>query len=340
MKSHRQKNYWEPTFNPSVSPLSNIFSWENINSNNGPNECICESFNIKDIGKNKIIDKVFKTCDFNGNFGFDRTFSFKDCNFINCHFGWSTWKNIKFQKCSFKDCAFGMTIFERCQFIDCEFNNIYMSSNETVFNKCLINPQKVIHNIKTNLEHPEILKEKGTSEEYQRYRLSSTKAKIAKNLLLSLKEFGEDDMFILSIKIFSNQYNFSRIVEAIHYIRKGSWKQKGRYLFSLPSRILEYILIRCFGWLNRWGYGIGRITVIGLILWIIFSSIYFIQSNQLGSSIIKAIDILTLAGYSKYNLQPLDIPSKILHITNLILGISWFSLFFPTIFARTTNRFK
>jgi hypothetical protein len=337
-KTHRQKNFWEPTFKPELSPLTKIFDWNDLEYNNGPKECICEPFDKKDIVR--INKKFFVGCDFNNNFEFDNTFTFSECTFEDCHFGWSNWKNVKFQKCFFNCCAFGLTKFIGCQFIDCKYEKISVSANETVFDKCYLNPQKMIDNIETNLGYPAILKERGTNIEYQKYRLVKTKAKIAKNLLNSLKDYGDEDMFILGRKVFSKQYNYSRISEAAHIIRTGTFRRKFMYGFSFLPRLIEAMITPFFGYMNRWGYGIGRISIFGLFILIVFASIYYGQTNRFLYSLVKSIDITLIAGYSKYTFSEMTFLEKFTQLLNMVLGILWFSLFFPTILTKTTNKFE
>jgi hypothetical protein len=337
-KTHRQNNFWEPTFKPESSPLSIIFDWKDLEHTNGPKECICRLSSIKDI--KRINKKFFTGSDFVDNFDFDTTFTFSECIFEDCHFGWSNWRNVKFQKCTFNSCAFGLTKFISCQFLDCNFKNISVSSNETVFEKCYIDPQKMINNIETNLNFPAILKERGTTKEYQKYRLAISKAKIAKNLLNSLKEYGDEDMFILSRKIFSKQYNISRIKEAIHTMKTGSKMKRISSFLDLFPRVIESLITPVFGFMNRWGYSIGRITIFGIFILIFFTLIYYYQSNRLVYSLIKSFDFTLVAGYTKYDFSTMTLYWKFLHILNLAFGILWFSLFFPTILTKTSNKFE
>lgn len=348
VRTHRQNNYWEPTFDQEGEPLTREFDWDDLVHNNGPKNCVCKPFTIDQLENNVIKRKQFIKCDFNGNFTFDKTFRFSGCVFDNCHFGWSNWKNVKFQNCEFKNCTFGITKLVRCQFTqDCIFENIYISSNETVFQNCIIDATRVIPNIQTNTENEGVLNQRNTTVEYQKYRLAGTKATVAKNIMNSLKNYGDDDLYISSIRVYSNQYNFSRIRRSWHFIKTGSfWDKVKNFLWIIP-RTLELILISAFGILNRWGHGIGRITLVGILLWVIFGTIYTLNTldfsfsalttNIISNSFLKSFDILTLVGYSKYNLVELGTTQKVLHLVNLLLGISWFSLLFPTIFARTSK---
>lgn len=340
-RSHRQNNFWEPTYQPNTDPITTEFDWKSIKFNNGPNNCVCTSSKMGDIGSFIIEDKSFTVCDFSGDFGFEKTFTFKNCEFNNCHFGRSNWKNIKFHKCRFVDCAFGLTKFRRCQFQFCTFDNISVSSNETVFNNCILsNPEAFAKNIRTNLKNnEEILKEKGFTKSHQLYRLSRSKSIITKNILLSHKEYGDEDLFIRSVKVHSGKYTIYRVKESLHFLREGSRKSKLYHSMFIFPRLLELLTIGILGRLNRWGFGIGRILIFGFLAWLFFGVLYFISTSSIQYSLTKSFDVLTIAGYSKYSLCHASDFDRYTQIINLIVGLSWLSLLFPTILTRITYRF-
>ncbi len=335
-RTHRQKNYWEVTFNPKKDPIRNVFNWDDLKNSSGPVELICDICLIKE--DMKITEKIFNTCDFINNISFNNTFTFRKCEFKQCHFGWTKWENVKFQDCTFTECAFAITTFERCQFQKCEFAKLTVSANETIFKNCIINPRNFIDALITNLPDTEILNHHHTSKEYQNYRFFKSKFKIAKNILLSLKETAEEELYIDAVEIEAVTYFKFRIREALYSIKTERLFKKIKFSLYLIPRLIEYSVIYLSGKLNRWGFSIGRISIIGIVLWSIFGFVYSIRGSNLENSFIKAFEILTLAGYSKYDIGDYGFLDKVLCFSNFVFGLCWFSIFVPTIISRIRSR--
>ncbi len=334
MDRHRQNNFWEPTYSPTEEPLTQEVSWNDLQDNNGPRNKICRGEDLPNTLE-QIIEKDFRNCDFVGKFTNGRQIVFTQCNFTNCHFGKSQWEKIKFSKCRFQDCSFGVSRFRFVQFIDCEYERNYFSGNETQFEKCIIDPKKFIKAGWTNLDR-DVLATKQTSPGYQKRRFELTKAKAAKAILNSLRPLNDDVLFYSAIKVSVLQAVKASLSKAWHLTLTKSRLRKIPHVFETCFYAIELASVYIYGQCAGWGASVMRPLCLGAVATAIFGTIYcFGLELPLFSAIRRSIDILLLAGYTKYPIEGEPKWAEAVGFINMATGVFWYSIIFPVILNRT-----
>lgn len=336
----RRKSYWEPVFSPgSFTEPFPLFDW-NTKNVIALKDSLCRSNELAikatNLQRYTIRSTTFQTCDFDGTFNFTKL-TFDKCIFTNCDFMDSKWENTKFTNCTFEISSLSTVAFINCQFIECNWKNIGISSNEMYFENCqLSNPNKFISAAYTNLDK-NILQQKNTTPEHQKFRLEGTKAKVARLLLINLEEQGDDDSFYDAVKTHTIQTIISKIE-----------KQKYNAFFNptTPSIVkshtlragyfLELITLKISGNINGWGGNIGRSLIFGIAVIIVFWWFYFStgiapEFHQAG---LAALEITLLIGYTKYTTLSTSLFTQSIFALNMILGLWWYGIFVPTVVNR------
>jgi len=270
----RSKNYWEVIYSPERDNCHDKWeiSDEGMDTITGKKNVLIEISDFKNLKIKHIRDFSFNYVDFMGKL--ENTYlNFNNCNFVECSFYRSSWKNIKFQKCNFENTSFSITKFENCEFRECKFKDISISGNEMKFLNSYIEPYKFIKAAYTNLDSS-ILKEKNINPKYQLYRLEGTKSSAAR-MLLQMRPIKND------IDTFMDAKHIARKCESFHNIKKGFYqfsckelKTKFKGLLSILLYFIEYLFISAIGWLSGWGLKAGRTLIIGLLCTIGFSFYY------------------------------------------------------------------
>ncbi|QCB46273.1 pentapeptide repeat-containing protein [Hydrogenophaga sp. PAMC20947] len=343
--SKRERSYWDPVYNPGKITSNFIeFDW---NTQNFPSisKAVCHSDQLKTkVGQyawHTIINTIFETCDFEGTFDFINL-TFRNCTFKNCDFKTAIWNDVKFSQCTFDVASISTSKFIDCQFNQCAWKKIGISSNEMRFTKTIItNPHSFIRAASTNMDK-DLLSQFSTSPDYQRYRLEGTKSKVARMLLTSIQDQGDDDAYFEAVKAHTTQALKAKISNQ-EFQRKQS-KSVSRKLLHGGIEIalqLERAVTQISGSINGWGGKLGRAIVAGIILMSIFGIIYSITGTFQGipQSILAAIEITLLVGYTKYASLTSSLPMQSLIAVNMLLGLWWYTIFVPTIINQV-NRIK
>lgn len=360
IRQHRIKNYWDAIYDPKIK-LDEFITWGfadlNINgkNNSGPRKVaidftipdfmanpvpfegkiiLSKSFHRGDF-KNKYFEGyVFTECDIYGdNKGIRITF--KECEFRKVCFGYATFKNIKFIGCSFIECSFSMASFENCQFNNCTYNKISYSGNETKFKNTYIEPNKFLSALYVN-QDKDICNQEGTTPEYQKYRSYGTKTKLSKILLNSLSTVPDDEVYYQAVEAHSKCKQQSKQQTVIFERQKSNLFKKTIYSLLLYKSAIENSIINLSGLINGWGGSLFRCISVGLLIMIIFTGVYTITSSgDFIGSLMKALDITLLTGYTKYSTATattgIQKSHETIHLLNMMIGVWWYAILIPTL---------
>lgn len=339
----RQRNYWEPVYAPSESLKPFIeFDWNTVNYPSIKKvHCNAETLSAKtaQYKRHNIKSIDFDTCDFDGDFNFTKL-TFIKCRFFNCDFKSSKWLETKFSACHFEKTSLSTSKFMDCQFNECTWKNIGISSNEMYISGTRItNPHDFIQAAYTNTD-ASVLNQFNTSPAYQNYRLEGTKAKVARTLLTSIQDHGDDDAFFDGVKAYITQNLIAKIADK-KYLRtqnSSAFKYVKNAGIEFALR-LELSIVSLSGWINGWGGKLGRALVAGITLILVFWAFYGVSGFVPGSiqSGLAAIEITLLVGYTKYASSQAPISSQIAYATNMVFGLWWYTVFVPTIVNRVSR---
>lgn len=337
-RNKRLTNYWDILYKPGSKPLTEVYGW-NVEHNNGPRSSICPS-----ASRLRLEGASFSTCDFDGVFA---KIVFSKCNFIDCDFA-SVWKYVKFNECTFTRCSFTMATFRYCKFSDCEWQEISVSGSETKFEDTVINnPRTFIAATYTNL-NSDVLKNNNKVSSYQKYRHEHTKAKLSKRLYDNSQKSSDESIYYDCVRLYLTQCLDSKIYEVKHHIENGG----GGFLKTLYLRGKQLVftaekkIISLSGWVNGWGGSLMRPAMLGVFLILVFSIIYSAELNPgkiidassfFGvylSSLLMAIDVTLLFGYTKHLRDDSAVTIQWLGILNAVLGLWWYAIFVPTVINR------
>ena len=93
------------------------------------------------------------------------------------------------------------------------------------------------------------------------------------------------------------------------------------------------------GSLNAWGASIARPTFAGIILFIIFTFIYYYTNCQkdIKTAAMTSFDITLLVGYTKHANAAIEFATQMHFAANMLLGIIWYAIMVPTIVNRISR---
>ncbi|HHQ4761387.1 TPA: pentapeptide repeat-containing protein [Aeromonas veronii] len=360
---HRKKNYWESLFDEHF----NAANFENLTIKAVPSKMRNGSHfkhYIIDISFSGVKERVkiegafFDECDIQGNNG-GMKITFKNCKFEKVYFGYSKVNDVNFENCTFINCSFSLTHFYRCSFdAHCVFQNISISGGRTTFRDCIIIPSTLLNNTfkyategycsKYSLDYQE-----------QSYRMNLSIAKLARTLLTSVATAGDDDHYYDAVKsLFTSRITerkAKRIFMARQYELQVNSNNKNLknlflriksayYSYTSPLYQLESFFMRLFGFINGWGGSFIRCIVFGFLILATYSIVYFFKStvepaeglmHEALKAIAKSIDITFVAGYTKHSTVGDDLTLQLIHISNMLLGLSWYAVSIPTIVNKT-----
>lgn len=337
-RTRRQKNWWEPIFDPDIEPITEKGSWD-FKHNGNPRLQVFE-----DSGKTEIANNItFEKVDFSGEF--KNRIIFVDCKFHFCDFGLSTFLRAKFTNCEFKNTTFAMCTLEDCELRDCTFENISFSGNETILDRTLItNPSQFIKGARAYLGGiPE-----GKSKAYQRLKMYETKSTISRRLLSALSDEGSEQSFYDGLKTSTISDNKARMAIAAIDIINTLRSPRDRFprsilkiiwsLFKITASLFDLLILWTFGLLNAWGKSLSRPIIFGGVGVFIFSVVY---DGALGipttSSIIKSLEIWLLFGYTKYAAVSNLFSTEKIQLANAAAGLVWYAVTIPTIVNKLTR---
>lgn len=171
-------------------------------------------------------------------------------------------------------------------------------------------------------------------------RLEGTKATVARALLHSSGNYGDEEVYYSCVKLYQNLSITSRTMEAKYNLsEKPGWDKSIVNIVNLITLKLEYVIINSVGWLNNWGGSIAKPTLMGIFMIIAYAFIYWISSIKptFLSALAASIDISLLVGFTKQANNSLTMGNKFIFTLNMIMGLIWYSVFLPTVVNRISR---
>nr|WKF55580.1 hypothetical protein HUO10_000024 [Paraburkholderia busanensis] len=344
LRGKRSSNFWEPVFKNGQHAPSQVYDWD-VNGRSNVENCLCHVIELRELMSSRSQTRwhvnaiTYTNCDFEGDF-FNITF--KNCNFINCDFGSSTWKNAKFSNCKFKRCSFTLTTIEQSQFIKCRWEEIGISGTETkIFDTALDNPLEFINAAWTNLDE-DLLAQHGRDATYQTMRLEITKTKIARIILSNNERSGDDSTYYRSVEAYLKQIIRSKQTISRYNI-KNKIDRVANFL-ALPIFSVESFFLRISGLVNNWGASVARPACVGLAIALFFSFWYYFawlyifkQTPSAKMAAMKSFDVTLLFGYTKHAQSGSNFLEQISYAINAFLGPWWYAIFVPTVINRISR---
>lgn len=161
-------------------------------------------------------------------------------------------------------------------------------------------------------------------------RLSGTKATVARSILNGLSERGDEEDYYIAIRYYQNQSIDAKLSSYRWELsRKPGANEQINLLMKLSIMTIERYLVNFAGMVNAWGASVARPTAIGVLIVFIFSSIYWmtgIRASWLGA-LLASLDITLLIGYTRHAVNDITMGQKFVFCLNMLLGISWYSVF-------------
>lgn len=318
------------------------FDWS-LDNSEGPrlSTCTADALRLKFPTHTTIPIKNarFNTCDFAGKFEFARV-TFRNCVFDACDFGRSVWPNAKFSDCSFNRCSFSTVNFGDVQFLNCSWAQTGMSAEEMKFDRVLVtNPAEFIGSAYTNLDET-LLLQKSTNKHYQEFRLEHTKVKVARSILVSVEQLGDDEAFYEAVMTLTRQVCVAKITDA-KYFRRISENYWAKLKWALLSLVLptEWAILSFSGKINGWGGKVGRAGACGVAIIFLFSLIYLATGSAcgVGEAILTGLEVTLLVGFTKYTTQMIPFVEQVIYAVNMVLGLWWYAVFVPTVINRISK---
>lgn len=344
VRTRRITAWWEPTFSPDKACDFTAGDWSlpelaaNIKLFRG--EDLAHRISANEI-KPKFKGIRFSNCDFTGAFQIGyRTIVFDKCEFIACDFGTSTWTRAKFTGCNFDQCSLSQSSWIKSEFRRCRWSNIGMSGNATDFDQVFIeNPRSFLAAAYTRLD-PKILREKGKSPSFQAARLEETKATVARNIYNNHKGVGDENTFYDACRGYIIQSCRANIYDKLYTVcnRKSSATTRLISAFGALGAIAELSILWIFGTCNAWGRSVSRPLGGLLVTFGGFAIGYgWITGLGLAASLGRAIDVTTIAGFTR-SVTPADSGALLwASWVNLIIAIMFYTVFFATVVAKISR---
>lgn len=336
LRNRRKSNKWEPIYEPACELEFKDHDW-NFEHEKGP----CGyTFRPQSSGEpekkefRKIENITFTSCDFEGDFS-NNTLVFVRCKFDRVDFGLTTFQEAKFTNCTFDKSSFTQAKLINCELRNCTFIDIWASGNATELEKTLItNPYDFIKGIVAYTEpfvrSPQKVKE-------QELRAGQTRATLARVVLSATTHEGSNKNFYEAVKtatLFEAYEKISNGKLSLLDPKKGWNKLDG--VFDIISGSIEIPVLKLFGFMNCWGRSLARPVILGFLSVLAFAVCYSTRSNpcDLGSAVVKSIEVFFLFGYTKFS-EPDSYSFSLL--MNALFGLGWYLITIPTLVNRLTR---
>ncbi|MDR6182768.1 anti-phage Hailong system effector protein HalA [Asaia bogorensis] len=338
VRKRRTQNWWEPIFTETPPESFSRSNW-NFKNNRGPIHTLFDADDLKTQSTLVLQGITFEECDFQGVFKVQIVF--KDCRFVRCDFGLSTFYKTKFTRCSFSFSTFTQCTLQNCELRNCNYDHIFFSGNETELPSTLIaEPQKFISGSCAPTENLPA----GKSRYDQKLRFLETRATLARALLINLTSEGSEESFYEAVKLATVAEGSAKIARATRRLQSTlkldplfpSVFQVIFSLLSIISAILGLIILLVMGSLNAWGSSVSRAASVGLISILSIACIYKYYFGMIYTyAIMKTIEIFFLFGYTNYaNTRN---PDYQFVFANALLGLFWYAVAIPTITNKLTR---
>ena len=103
---------------------------------------------------------------------------------------------MQFSDCTFNLCHFAFMTVDGCSFLDCSFMDVSASAEHVKWSRTQISATSFLDAITTNVSHLRLGKAPANNEQYQRYRIVGTKAKLARAIYVATAEVADIDTYL------------------------------------------------------------------------------------------------------------------------------------------------
>ena len=327
-KPRPRGNFWEITYREDI-PAYESWPLEKLATETGKTKVEVTADPAKRAVNLK--KKRFETCDFN-HFTLDDS-SFNDCRFVDCRFVKSNFNHVKFSKCQFEACHFLNVRFQNCQFLECTFSNISASAEQVLFVESAISAGGFVDALVTNLN----ALPNGVTKQYQEYRLLSTKAKIARGILVSVRDEPELDQLFDANRCFEIARQRKKLKDA-YWTTNDRQMVKRNLLYRStvwPIRLAALGIIQMAGFLTNWGLSPLRSVWLLLAAVLMFSGVYQVAFGQhFCAATLRALDCAFVFGYTRYAAAGQTDAINLIMFLNAFAGFCWYALFVPALSKR------
>jgi hypothetical protein len=327
--------WWEPIYDPELHVESVPYDWD-MDRDSGPSRRFISGSSLKETvvpgDTFKIVDVTFKECDFQGRFRPETLIMFDRCRFVGCDFAYSTWKDAHFRSCTFTDSSISLAAFQRCEFRDCEWERIGFGSKTELVSTFINNPEKMIGASVSNTDPND---RSWKHRLYQWYRLRGTRAHLLRTMMISHQITGDEHTYYETVRLHELQRSTARICHDCFNVLFSKPIDRALAISRLVFHAIDYIILRSFGWLNKWGSSASRPCLALATSFLAFGLIY--QKTSFDQPIVrpfqKSFDITMLVGYGNqvgYGDHTLTIVQDV----QVAISIVIYSVFFATVISK------
>ncbi|MFD1949494.1 pentapeptide repeat-containing protein [Sphingomonas arantia] len=336
---HRRRDcWWEPIYSPDVTINKEAYDW-NATRDSGPsNRFISGSSLNSQITPGdtySVKGKTFTNCDFQGDFTPVPLVMFDQCHFVNCDFAYSRWKDAHFRRCTFSGSSLSLASFSRCDFRDCDWQSMGVSSRIDLTHTFISNPSILIDSSVSNRNsNDKTLRHRLN----QWYRLKGTRAHFLRGVMISHQTTGDERTYYHTVKLHELRRSTERLSYDLFQIYSQSYTQKAVFLAKLLLHLVNYVILRVFGWLNGWGESVSRPYLALVTCFVFFAEVYkhFPSKNFNGHSWQKSFDISLLVGFTNQS-EVVGSTLSLIQNVHVIIAISIYSVFFATLISKLSR---
>lgn len=335
--TRRRDCWWEPIYAPQHRLDLDPYDW-NLSRDSGPNNRFIHGPALHAVGSKgeafKISKFVFKNCDLQGDFRSGPFVRFDDCDFINCDFAFSHWKDAQFRNCTFRESSLSLSLFESCEFRDCRWENIGVASKTDFIRTFINNPGEFIA---ATVSRSNPADQTAKHKMQQWYRLKGSRAHVLRNLLLSHEAVGDEHTFYETVRAHELARSFARVCQDLYELGFVS-SRRIKAAFYLPFHLADHLILRAFGWLNDWGASAVKpfLALIGCFL--IFGEIY--RRIDFSTAVMnpwqKSFDLTLLIGYGNQVAKG-DLSLSLVQNIHATCSVIIYTVFFATIISKLSR---
>ncbi|OBU06767.1 pentapeptide repeat-containing protein [Morganella psychrotolerans] len=310
-------------------------------------------------GKKKI---TFLNCKFEKcYFSFSE---FNDVNFTNCNFQCCSFSQAKFYRCFFDDnCRFynisisgSTTLISQTEIRASKFfKKIYKPYDEQLDlykSKGLNRKEEIFRLNRSVLKVSKVMLESNRNCSNDDVFYDSVKNLFIKKLN-DKKSSNSYRIEQLRIELINKKKDVKlKENKAISFRLLCLFKIIYLFLFKKTAFFIEGIVMKMFGFINGWGSSLPRVFIFGVLILLIYTIIYmFMDGGQVPvisvygeaknvevtsfyyftNSLLKSFDVTFLAGYTKHITMYDSILKQLTLLTNMLVGLFWYSVLIPTL---------
>lgn len=151
---------------------------------------------------------------------------------------------------------------------------------------------------------------------------------------------GDEASYYQSVKTYQKVSVEAKIMMARYLLSKNEGINVSLgALVDLNVLKMERLILNIAGNVNNWGASVARPAIIGMLLILVFTSIYYMTGlrTNIFRAFVTSVDITLLVGYTKQATLNDYSRIQLLYGFNMILGLIWYSIFIPTLINRISR---